>query len=73
VRKRVLTRAGWIAAAAGFLLVLILLSSNFYEYETVTAVQMRTGRWSESGWSIKHTYGPDNAIVELKRPRLHLP
>jgi hypothetical protein len=74
------SRQGYAASAAGLLrysatLLILFIASNFYEYRTAKISEMAKAdlNLSGSGWVVERTYGPSDTIVELKRPRLHLP
>jgi hypothetical protein len=71
---RLRSLGGWIAAVLSALLILFI-ASNFYEYGTAKISEMAKAdlNLSGSGWVVERTYGPSDTIVELKRPRLHLP
>jgi len=71
---RLRSLGGWIATVLSALLILFI-ASNFYEYRTAKISEMAKAdlNLSGSGWVVERTYGPSDTIVELKRPRLHLP
>jgi hypothetical protein len=68
-----LKRRGMITAALSAL-VIVFITTNFYEYRTVRAMDMLKPdlNLSGSGWVVEHTFADTN-LLELKRPRLHLP